>query len=269
MNGEQGESIRFWQTAPLTGVELLTARYIEHRFVPHVHDGFVIGMIMAGAQRYRYRGAEHLAPTGTLVLINPDEVHNGHKGHDAGWRYRAFYPDNAQMHSLLEELNLPGTHLPTFNETLLQDPELFSGLCHLHQLLEGPESALQQQTVWRQMMLALLSRHARLPQPAPPGVEHRAVSQAKELLQTRLVDAATRRSRAGFIATRLLAGTRRDPTGIRGPKPPQPTIQKGLRCGACGLPGRVYLTPINPQLPAHPAATAPFTRPSQRRAAGH
>ena len=97
MNVEQGESIHFWQTAPLNGVELLTARYIEHRFVPHVHDGFVIGMIMDGAQRYRYRGAEHLASTGTLVLINPDEVHNGHKGHDAGWRYRAFYPDNEQI----------------------------------------------------------------------------------------------------------------------------------------------------------------------------
>ncbi len=34
MNGGQGESIRFWQTAPLAGVELLAARYIEHRFVP-------------------------------------------------------------------------------------------------------------------------------------------------------------------------------------------------------------------------------------------
>lgn len=39
MDVEQGESIRFWQPPPLTGVELLTARYIEHRFVPHVHDG--------------------------------------------------------------------------------------------------------------------------------------------------------------------------------------------------------------------------------------
>lgn len=46
---DQGESIRFWQAAPLAGVELLTARYIEHRFAPHVHDGYVIGMIMAGA----------------------------------------------------------------------------------------------------------------------------------------------------------------------------------------------------------------------------
>ena len=180
MNGEQGESIRFWQAPPLTGVELLTARYIEHRFVPHVHDGFVIGMIMSGAQRYRYRGAEHLAASGTLVLINPDEVHNGHKGHDAGWRYRAFYPDNAQMQRLLEELGLPNTHLPTFNETLLHDPDLFNGLCQLHQLLEGPASALHQQTAWRQVMLALLNRHARLPAPAKPGVEHRAVSQAKD-----------------------------------------------------------------------------------------
>lgn len=173
---------------PLTGVELLTARYIEHRFVPHVHDGFVIGMILEGAQRYRYRGAEHLAATGTLVLINPDEVHNGHKGHDAGWRYRAFYPDNVQIQQLLEELELPATHLPTFNDTLLYDCDLFRGLFQLHQLLEGPETALQQQTAWRQMMLALLNRHARLPLPAKPGVEHRAVSRAKEVLQARLAE---------------------------------------------------------------------------------
>jgi len=44
MDNDQGESIRFWQTAPLAGVELLSARYIEHRFAPHVHDGYAIGM---------------------------------------------------------------------------------------------------------------------------------------------------------------------------------------------------------------------------------
>jgi len=188
MDNTPGESIHFWQTPPLSGVELLTARYIEHRFVPHVHDGFVIGMIMEGAQRYRYRGAEHLAPMGTLVLINPNEVHNGQKGHDAGWRYRAFYPDNQQILGLMEELGLPVTHMPTFKDTLLQDPELFRGLYQLHQLLEGPESALQQQTVWRHMMRVLLHRHARLPQPTTPGSEHRAVHQAKELLHARLAD---------------------------------------------------------------------------------
>jgi hypothetical protein len=106
MGVDQGESIRFWQTAPLAGVELLSARYIEHRFAPHVHDGYVIGMIMAGAQRYRYRGAEHLAGSGTLVLINPDELHTGHKGTVDGWLYRAFYADSSQILSLLAGLEL-------------------------------------------------------------------------------------------------------------------------------------------------------------------
>jgi hypothetical protein len=108
MATEQGESIHFWQTTPLAGVELLSARYIEHRFAPPVHDGYVIGMIMAGAQRYRYRGAEHLAGSGTLVLINPDELHTGYKGTKNGWLYRAFYPDSAQISSLLAELEQRG-----------------------------------------------------------------------------------------------------------------------------------------------------------------
>ncbi|MNM64259.1 Arabinose operon regulatory protein [compost metagenome] len=186
MDVDQGESIHFWQTPPLAGVELLSARYIDHRFAPHVHDGYVIGMIMAGAQRYRYRGAEHLAGSGTLVLINPDELHTGHKGTEDGWLYRAFYPDSGQMTSLLAELELPTHHLPAFGATLYRDQDLVNGFCQLHRLLESPASALQQQTVWRELVLSLLQRHAAVPDAGKPGKEHRAVSLAKELLLAQL-----------------------------------------------------------------------------------
>lgn len=186
MDADQGESIHFWQTPPLAGVELLSARYIDHRFAPHVHDGYVIGMIMAGAQRYRYRGAEHLAGSGTLVLINPDELHTGHKGTEDGWLYRASYPDSGQMTSLLAELELPTHHLPAFGATLYRDQDLVNGFCQLHRLLESPASALQQQTVWRELVLSLLQRHAAVPDAGKPGKEHRAVSLAKELLHSQL-----------------------------------------------------------------------------------
>ncbi|MCW8274660.1 AraC family transcriptional regulator [Pseudomonas sp. PCH199] len=185
MDVDQGESIHFWQTAPLTGVELLSARYIEHRFAPHVHDGYVIGMIMAGAQRYRYRGAEHLAGSGTLV-INPDELHTGHKGTEDGWLYRAFYPDSGQILSLLAELELSTHHLPAFGATLYRDPDLVNGFCQLHRLLESPATALQQQTTWRELMLSLLQRHAAVAEAGKPGKEHRAVTLAKELLHAKL-----------------------------------------------------------------------------------
>ena len=186
MDADQGESIHFWQTPPLAGVELLSARYIDHRFAPHVHDGYVIGMIMAGAQRYRYRGAEHLAGSGTLVLINPDELHTGHKGSEDGWLYRAFYPDSAQISSLLAELELPTRHLPAFGATLYRDQDLVNGFCQLHRLLESPATALQQQTIWRELVLSLLQRHAAVPDAGKPGKEHRAVSLAKELLLVQL-----------------------------------------------------------------------------------
>ena len=100
--------------------------------------------------------------------------------------YRAFYPDSGQILSLLEELELPTDTLPAFGATVYRDPDLGKGFCQLHCLLESPAPALQQQTVWREMMLSLLQRHAAVPIASRPGKEHRAVTLAKELLQSRL-----------------------------------------------------------------------------------
>jgi len=186
--GPPRESIHFWQAPPLAGVELLSARYIEQRFVPHVHEGFVIGMIVDGAQRYRYRGADHLAPRGTLVLINPDEVHTGSKGHDGGWLYRAFYPQNARLQGLLDELDLGNGATPAFSETLYRDNDLVAGFNRLHQLLEKGGQALEQQTLWREMTLALFTRHAKVRGPAAAGREPRAIARAKEILLNQLAE---------------------------------------------------------------------------------
>ena len=35
-----------------------------------------------------YRGADHLAPSGSVVLMNPDELHTGRAETEGGWRYR-------------------------------------------------------------------------------------------------------------------------------------------------------------------------------------
>ncbi|WP_397450470.1 AraC family ligand binding domain-containing protein [Pseudomonas sp. NA-150] len=186
MAAARAEHTRFWQSEHVGGVELLAAHYVEQRFVSHAHDGYVIGVIEGGAQRYRYRGADHLAPVGTLILINPDELHTGHKGTEAGWFYRSCYPDTQQIVSLLTELDLPVRGLPSFGATLYRDPDLVAGFSQLHRLLESPATALQQQTAWREVMLTLLQRHADVPTPSLPGLEPRAVAQAKELLQAHL-----------------------------------------------------------------------------------
>src|SRR6476661_880956 len=85
------EFVTFKASAHLPGVELFSAKLVDHAFAPHVHDGYSIGAIEAGVERFRYRGAEHLAPAGTLVLLNPDELHTGQAEIDAGWTYQMLY----------------------------------------------------------------------------------------------------------------------------------------------------------------------------------
>lgn len=185
------EQARFSSVAELGGLELLSARFIEHSFAPHVHDSYAIAVLEEGAERYRYRGAEHLAAAGSFALLNPDEVHTGSRASEQGWRYRVFYPQPQQFRELLAELELPHSSAPMFHGSVHADADadadLVAALLQLHRQLEHPQApTLQRQTLWREVMLRLLQRHARIPQAREPGAEPRAVALAKELLAARL-----------------------------------------------------------------------------------
>ncbi|HEY0846838.1 MAG TPA: AraC family transcriptional regulator [Noviherbaspirillum sp.] len=85
------EFVTFKASPHLPGVELYSARLVDHAFAPHVHDGYSLGAIEAGVERFRYQGEDHLAPAGTLVMLNPDELHTGQAEVDAGWTYQMLY----------------------------------------------------------------------------------------------------------------------------------------------------------------------------------
>jgi AraC-like DNA-binding protein len=72
-------------------IELYRAHIVRHAFEPHTHDAYGLGAIDSGVERFRYRGADHLAAPGTLVLMNPDVLHTGRAETEGGWRYRMLY----------------------------------------------------------------------------------------------------------------------------------------------------------------------------------
>ncbi len=85
----------FRRPAHRPGIELYRAHIIRHAFEPHTHEAFGLGAIETGVERFRYRGAEHLAPPGSVVRMNPDELHTGRAETEGGWRYRMAYIDPA------------------------------------------------------------------------------------------------------------------------------------------------------------------------------
>jgi AraC-like DNA-binding protein len=94
---QPADRAEFRRAAGLEGVELYRAHIVHHEFAPHIHDGYGLGVIEAGQERFDYRGREHLAPAGSIVLMQPGELHTGGPASAQGWRYRMLYLDEAVL----------------------------------------------------------------------------------------------------------------------------------------------------------------------------
>ena len=97
------DSAEFRLPSHRPGIELYRAHIVRHAFEPHMHDGFGLGAIESGVERFRYRGADHLAPPDSLVMMNPDELHTGRAETEGGWHYRMVYIEPSAVDEITGE----------------------------------------------------------------------------------------------------------------------------------------------------------------------
>jgi AraC-like DNA-binding protein len=83
------DSIRFGTGAP--GLERAEVYLSTCAFEPHRHDTYAIAVTTAGVQTFRYRGTGRISLPGQLVILHPDETHDGAPGTDDGFGYRVLY----------------------------------------------------------------------------------------------------------------------------------------------------------------------------------
>jgi AraC-like DNA-binding protein len=99
------DSIRFGPGAP--GLERAEVYLSACAFEPHRHDTYTIGITTAGVQTFRYRGTRRVSLPGQLVILHPDETHDGAAGTDDGFGYRALYLAPELVHDALDGCELP------------------------------------------------------------------------------------------------------------------------------------------------------------------
>lgn len=156
----------FHRPAQRPGVELYRAHIVRHAFEPHTHEAFGLGAIEAGVERFRYRGAEHLATPGSLVMMNPDELHTGRAETADGWRYRMVYLDPELVARIAGERDW------WFDDAVCHQPadaRLVSDL--LDRLWQAHEPLAFDSLLFE--LLAAFRRHARVPAPATANRPHR------------------------------------------------------------------------------------------------
>jgi AraC-like DNA-binding protein len=154
------EYAHYWRDAALDALELLHAHYVTHRFAPHTHEGYAIGVIEAGAEQFKYRGRLWTAPAGTVVVIHPGEVHDGAPVAPGGFRYRMFYPA-ADVLSAAAAATYDRAHgLPFFPEAVINDPDLAAQFTATHRAIEAGATPLARESMIAATMAALVERHA-------------------------------------------------------------------------------------------------------------
>ncbi|MCR9255816.1 MAG: AraC family transcriptional regulator [Alphaproteobacteria bacterium] len=175
--GKASEAATFWRLSAHDGLECLKARFRNHRYAPHAHETYAIGVISNGVERFRYRGVEHTAPAGTFAVVEPGELHDGTPG-DGGYRYKMTYPSRALMATIAEEIWDKADVQPYFGTPVMDDPLLFSLFDRLHDgvapdcdLSIGEGFTTDSRLV--ETYGLMIARHGKA-LPAPPGIGREA-----------------------------------------------------------------------------------------------
>ncbi|NQD92648.1 AraC family transcriptional regulator [Pseudomonas sp. CrR25] len=175
---------RFWRDPALPFVEVrdvLDGRQIC--YARHSHETFSIGAISHGRSTYLNEKARERIGAGTVVLMNPGDVHACNPLEGLPWSYQMFYVDVAWLTELQHQLGFDHNQpLRAFSTILSHDPVLFSGLTQLYRLLSDPQA----DTLHKHC--ALLEFFGELQQrlePAPDGrrEDHPRLQQAAEFIR--------------------------------------------------------------------------------------
>ncbi len=107
-------------------------------FSSHRHDTYVFCLTVSGVQSFDYRGTTRHSPANGVVVLHPDERHDGRAGSDTPFRYRAISVAPAEVQTCLR-----GRPLPHLANGTSDDRRLHRALQALLQDFDRPLEPLQ------------------------------------------------------------------------------------------------------------------------------
>lgn len=166
-------------------ISLIDANYQKFAFQRHYHLDFHIGLITDGQQKFHYQGSSYQVGSGQIVIMPPDELHDGHSLLDSGYQVKVFSID-PQWLSDLAELKRPGNTI-SFSELIIHDPGVFKPLARLHHsLTQNNISQLAKDCLPYEGFNQLFTRYGALAQKAAIPLGQQSVNTLKEYLMENL-----------------------------------------------------------------------------------
>jgi AraC-like DNA-binding protein len=195
-----GPNARDWiRVAPSRpGFERIEAWFAGHAFDPHRHDTYAIGMTLEGIQCFDYRGAEATSLAGRVIVLHPDEVHNGRSGSPDGFGYRMLYVEPRIVREALGDDRAP---LPFLADPVSTDPRLMRATARALEAIDAPVEGLDFDRLIHDLAQALAASDRSARRPALAAVSLRAARIARDCLDAHFdqaVDSGTLEAETGI-----------------------------------------------------------------------
>jgi len=156
-----------YRPTPLPAVTLMQAHFTHHAFERHSHAEYGIGLTHSGVQTFHCGGTTQTSGPGHVILLNPDQAHDGLPGHDGGYRYSMLYVDPALLPALRDRV-AGGSSASYFRETVIHAPPMATLLHQAMCATVQEQEKLRAETLLLDSLLALFIRHGETASEAQP-----------------------------------------------------------------------------------------------------
>lgn len=165
---------------PVEGVELLHAWLTTESYQRHRHDTYAVGVTDRGVQLFDYRGSSRVSTRGQVVVLYPDETHDGRAGTGEGFGYRIVYVEPVRLVEALRVLRGGPGPLPFVSEAVSANPRLARAV---EDAFRGPLDSLAADSIVVDLAEALLGAERDDARPAAVRrLDVTAVERARQLL---------------------------------------------------------------------------------------
>ncbi len=173
------------------GIDTLSAHYVRQCFVPHAHAEYLFGVIEAGCHAVRCRGIETRAAAGTIVTMNPGDVHSGGAFDEAGWFQHMVYVDESALTSFMEDIfDRSARRIPVLQGTFRQAGTFASWFIAAYRVLRHDSDPLAAESAASRLIEAVLARFAGAASPIA-GSAPRAVRRMSDFIEACLGERIT------------------------------------------------------------------------------
>ncbi len=153
------EKAVLYKAEKLENLLVFKANYKKFQFRRHVHEDFSLGLMQRGTQKFYCRGRDIYVPSGHLITVNADEIHDGMSADGNLYHYHVIFIPQKILKSIGEEMVTAKMAL-YFRSPATQDRELASQLHHIFSLLDNQSTdILEIQSLFYTVVAKLLQRH--------------------------------------------------------------------------------------------------------------